>query len=54
MDNLKFKKKLELTFLGCLFTILNISLIETRFNIVGLGFGIVSLIFFFKAYRIKE
>lgn len=52
MSNLK--KKLELTFLGCIFSILNILLIETRFNIVGLGFGLVSLVLFIKALKIRN
>lgn len=52
MSNLK--KKLELTFLGCIFSIFNILLIETRFNIVGLGFGLVSLILFIKALKIRS
>lgn len=52
MSNLK--KKLELTFLGCIFSIFNILLIETRFNIVGLGFGLFALVLFIKALKIRS
>lgn len=50
----KIRKKAELTLLGCLFSLFNILLIDTRFNIVGLFFGIVSFILLIQALRTKE
>jgi hypothetical protein len=52
MSNLK--KKSELTILGLLFSIFNILLIDTRFNIVGLGFGIIAIVLLIKALRIRS
>jgi hypothetical protein len=46
--------KLNYTMIGCIFSLANIYLIPTRFNIVGLGFGIVGAIFLIQAIRIKK
>lgn len=51
MSNLR--KKLDLTLVGVSFSILNILLIETRFNLVGIGFGIFGFILLIKALRIR-
>lgn len=48
------EKKLNYTLIGCFFSLLNIALIETRFTIVGIGFGLVAVAFFIKALRINE
>jgi len=45
--------KFYYTTVGFLLTFANILLIETRFNIVGIGFGFLSIIFFIKAIRTK-
>jgi hypothetical protein len=46
-------EKLYYTTLGFLLTFANILLIETRFNIVGIGFGFTAAYFFIKAIRVK-
>lgn len=51
--NDKLKQKLEYTAIGCTFSLFNIGLINTRFNIVGIGFGFIAVIFFIKALLIK-
>jgi len=40
--------------LGYCLSMINVLLIETRFNIVGLFFGIGAVIAFIKALRIKQ
>lgn len=49
----KLEQKLYYTTCGCLLSFANILLIDTRFNIVGIGFGITAAIFFIKALLIK-
>ena len=48
------KDKMFYTICGCLLSLVNIALIETRFTIVGMGFGIVGAILIIKAILIKE
>jgi len=45
--------KFYYTNLGFLFTFINILLVDTRFNIVGIGFGFTAAYFFIKAIRTK-
>ena len=47
-------KKLEFMIIGSTLSLLNIFLIETRFNIIGLIFGIIAVVFFIKAILIKD
>ena len=48
------QKKLELTVIGYLFTLLNILMTVRGFPIVGIAFGFTACIFFIKALRIRE
>jgi hypothetical protein len=48
------KEKMEHTITGCFFSLLNIVLIDTRFALVGLFFGLVSIFFFIKALLISK
>jgi hypothetical protein len=43
-----------LTTCGYLLTLANIMLIDTRFAIAGIGFGVVAAGFFIAALRIKK
>lgn len=52
--NEKLVKKFELCILGGVLSMANILLIDTRFNIVGLGFGLAAIICYIKALRIKN
>lgn len=52
--NPKLQQKLEYTILGCTLGFANLALIETRFNIVGLWFGILGAIFLVKALLIRK
>lgn len=45
--------KFYYTSLGFLLTFANILLIETRFNIFGIGLGFAAAYFFIKAIRVK-
>jgi hypothetical protein len=47
------QKKLELTVIGYLFTLLNVFMTVRGFSIVGIAFGLVACMFFIKALRIK-
>ena len=47
-------KKLTYMTFAYIFTTLNISLINSRFNIVGLFFGIVALVLFIRALIIRK
>lgn len=51
--NPKLKQKLEYTVVGSTLGLFNIALIDTRFNIVGLGFGILGAIILIKALLIR-
>lgn len=46
-------QKLYYTTLALAFTGLNIYLLDTRFSIVGMGFGVVAAIFMIKALGSK-
>jgi hypothetical protein len=48
------KEKMEHTITGCFFSLLNIILIDTRFALVGLFFGLISIFFFIKALLITK
>jgi hypothetical protein len=48
------QKKLELTAIGYLFTLLNIFMTVRGIPLVGIAFGFVACIFFIKALKIKE
>jgi len=48
------KQKLCYIMLGYFFTAINFALIETRFTLVGMGFGILAAIFFIKSLFIKK
>lgn len=48
------KQKFYYMVVGYCLSMTNILLIETRFNIVGIFFGIGALIAFIKALKIKE
>lgn len=50
----KLKKKLEYTTTGFILCACNYLLIGTRFNIIGLLFGVLSAGFFIKALTIRE
>jgi hypothetical protein len=47
-------QKMYYTTIGYCLTFINILLTGTRFNIVGLFFGIGAVVAFIKALRIKE
>lgn len=47
------KQKMELVTIGYGFTFLNIYATSIDYSIIGIGFGVVSAIFFIKALRIK-
>jgi hypothetical protein len=47
-------QKMYYTTIGYCLTFANILLIETRFNIVGIFFGVVAAIAFIKALSIKQ
>lgn len=47
-------KKLTYMTFGYVFAALNISLINSKFNIVGLFFGIVALVLFIRALIIRK
>jgi hypothetical protein len=51
--NAKLEQKLFYTLVGSSFGLLNIYLINTRFNIVGLGFGILGAGLLIKALLIR-
>ncbi len=48
--------KKKLTYLTCGYACLlvNILLVDSRFNIIGLLFGIISAVYFIKSLRIKK
>ncbi len=48
------KEKLNYTIVGLSFSMVNLLLIQTRFNLVGLFFGLISVYFLIKALRCKE
>lgn len=48
------KRKLELTFIGYLFTMLNLAMTVNNYPIMGIFFGGVSVIFFIKALMLKN
>jgi hypothetical protein len=48
------KKKLEYTLVGYALTSINLVLIGTKYNSIGLLFGLAAIVFFVKAIRIKE
>jgi hypothetical protein len=48
------KRKLELTFVGYLFVLLNLASTIHNFPIVGIFFGLVAMTFFVRALLIKE
>lgn len=50
----KLQEKLYLTTIGYGFAGANFLLIDTRFWMVGVGFGVLGLVFFIKALRIKQ
>lgn len=47
-------KKLTYMTFGYVFSILNLSLINSKFNIIGLFFGLIALFLFIKALMIKK
>jgi hypothetical protein len=49
----KLQEKMYYSTCGFILTGANYLLIDTRFNLVGIGFGFVALYFFVKALRIK-
>ena len=51
--NPKLKEKMELTLIGYGFTGLNLYATYVGYAIVGVAFGIVALIFFIRALRIR-
>jgi hypothetical protein len=52
--NSKLKRKMELTFIGYLFVILNVVTTAHNFSIVGIFFGLVACSFFIRALMIRE
>lgn len=48
------KRKLELTFVGYLFVLLNIASTLHNFPIVGIFFGLVAIVFFVRALLLKD
>ena len=48
------KQKLYYITLGYLLTAINFVLIDTRFNILGIGFGLAAVICFIKSLTIKK
>lgn len=46
-------QKMYYTTIGYLLTFVNILLIETKFNIVGLFFGVSAIFYFLKALSIR-
>jgi hypothetical protein len=51
---INMQKKLEYTLTGCALSLLNIYLIPTRFNIVGICFGVIGAVFLVKAALIRK
>lgn len=51
--NGKLKRKMELTFIGYLFAMLNIATTIHNFPIAGIFFGLVACSFFVKALLVK-
>ncbi len=52
--NPKLKEKLELSLIGYGFVGLNLYAISVGRQIFGFGFGVIALIFFIRALRIKQ
>ena len=52
--NQKLREKLELTTIGFGFTGLNFYATHVGYPIVGMGFGIVALIFFIRSLGIRQ
>jgi uncharacterized membrane protein YciS (DUF1049 family) len=50
----KLKEKIEYTTAGFILCACNYLLIETRFNVAGLLFGLLAAGFFIKALMVKE
>jgi hypothetical protein len=48
------QKKLHLTLMGYLFCFTNIYFTLNGYNLLGISFGIVAIILFIKALRIKR
>jgi hypothetical protein len=48
------QRKLNYTLIGCSLSLLNIALIDTRFNLAGLGFGLLAALFLIKALLIRK
>lgn len=48
------KDKMTYTSIGFLFAFINSGLIGTRFNIMGIGFGLLACLFFIKALACKK
>lgn len=46
-------QKMTLTTIGFFLTFLNLMLVDTKYNIIGLCFGIIAALFFIKAIRTK-
>lgn len=46
-------KKLELSVIGYTFSLLNVYMTLNGYPIVGIGFGLVAVVFFVKALRMK-
>lgn len=51
--NDKTKRKIELSLVGASFSLLNLYLTLKGFPIAGIGFGVVSAVFYIQALRIK-
>lgn len=48
------KDKMTYTGVGFIFSFINLGLIQTRFNFLGIIFGLVACFFFIKALKCKE
>ena len=48
------KDKMTYTTIGFIFSFINLSLIQTKFNLIGVIFGLVACLFFIKALNCKK
>jgi hypothetical protein len=48
------ERKINYTLIGCSLSLINVALIDTRFTIVGIGFGLLASVFLIKALLIRK
>lgn len=50
----RLKLKMKYTLVGYLLCLMNLMLIQTKFNLIGIGFGFGAVVCFIKALSIKQ